>query len=176
MPSWPVLVVYALVYVALPLLASTNSQLFLGATIACGFVITADTVKRAALGLFLGFVDQHVGLAVGAVLCFFAALVGWILGSRVASTVSEWAPCVCQWACIVFGLWDGWRDSFTETYNWKMLSSVSSTTWLWIGSVVSWAIVLIVLVAALCSQGSPRNVQVAPEAVSYTHLTLPTTD
>ena len=34
MPSWPVLVVYAMVYFVLPLLASTNSQLFLGASIA----------------------------------------------------------------------------------------------------------------------------------------------
>ncbi len=99
-------------------------------------------------------------------LCVFAALVGWILDSRVAFTVSEWAPCVCSTVCVVLGLLDGWRDSYTvytETYTWKMLSSVSSTPWLWIGSVVSWEIVLIVLVAALRSQGSPRNVRVAPE-------------
>ena len=131
----PVLLwVYAYATIVLPLLALADSRPFKAASIAFAFVVAPYTFVTVARSLILSCVDDIVCSVVGVLVGSFLALVGQLLGSRVASLARECPVFFGSWAGyvgVVFSLYDScWLGG---SFNWWMLASTTS----WIRSVIS---------------------------------------
>ena len=130
---------YAYATIVLPLWALADSRPFRAASIAFAFVVAPYTFVTVARSLILSCVDDIVCSVVGVLVGCFLALVGQLLGSRVASLARECPSFVgwgAGWAGAVFGLYDGGR--LGGSFNWWMLVSAAST----IRSVISWVLSL----------------------------------